>query len=139
MADVEGLDELLGALDSLTLTERKKVIAKTLRRAGTPIQEEGKRRAPRRSGKLIENIKVSVREQTAEGAEARIGVTDKAFYGRFPEHGTAHQVAKPWLGPAYDAKKEEAFGIIASDLGEFVDDGWTSGRVIDITATVVDE
>lgn len=42
----------------------------------------------------------------------------KAFYGRFVEHGTSKMAAKPFIRPAYDAKREEAMQAARTRLRE---------------------
>lgn len=126
MSDIEGLEELLEALDetALSLGEKRQLIVKALRKASEPIQEEAIARAPRLTGRLKANIGIAVTDQTAEGAEAHIGPTSKAFYGLFQEIGTIHMTGKPWLGPAYDAREDEALEIISEILGEGIEEAF---------------
>lgn len=50
------------------------------------------------------------------GAEVGISWRGNAFYGRFVEFGTSKQAAKPFLRPAFDAKKEESLTIFKEKL-----------------------
>lgn len=50
------------------------------------------------------------------GAEIGISWKGNAFYGRFIEFGTSKTAAKPFLRPAFDAKKEEALAIFKEKL-----------------------
>ena len=42
----------------------------------------------------------------------------KAFYGRFVERGTSKMAAKPFIRPAYDAKRGEAIEAARKELRE---------------------
>jgi HK97 gp10 family phage protein len=129
MADeyLQGFSELMGALDrsNLSYVDRRKLVVKSLREGGTIIQERAKELAPSRSGRLREkNIRVSVVDQTSEGAEARIGITDAGFPGKFAELGTRHQRKTPWLGPSYDEKLEAAVNHVGDTLGDGIVEGF---------------
>lgn len=124
MADVEGLDGLLKALDetSLNLVHKRKLIVKSLREAGRLVEEEGRRRIPVETGSARESMSVSVVDQTSTGAEAQIG--PRRFYPKFEELGTIHQTRRPWLGPSYDATEREAIEKIESIIGDGIEDAF---------------
>lgn len=125
MADdsrIVGVDHLLSQLDKLSLTEGKQIIARSLRRGPQLIAEEAARLAPKLTGKLSENIVVSVQEQTATHAIARVGPARSAFYGRFAEYGTEKMQEEPFLEPAFEAKKDEAVAAIAEDLARLIEE-----------------
>lgn len=124
MADIEGLHELLDALEetSINLVDRRKLIAKALRAAGKLVSAEAQRRIPVDTGAARASMSVSVIEQTAQGAEAQIG--PKLFYVKFAEFGTSRQTARPWLGPAYDATEDDAFEKIAEILGDGIEESF---------------
>jgi HK97 gp10 family phage protein len=117
--DVEGFDELFNALEEtkINLTQKRKLLAKGLRGAGKIVEDEGRRRISVLTGRARESMSTAVVGQTATGAEAQIG--PKMFYPKFPEYGTSHQPGRPWLGPAYDSKVDEA----VDKFGEIVGDG----------------
>lgn len=122
---VEGLQDLLKSMDGIQLTRRKTIIAQSLRKAGQPILNRGKELAPddpeTPQSRIEESMAISVNDQTAEGAVARIGPTKRGFPGIFPEIGTAHQPQKPWLGPAFDDAVDEAYDILAEELGAAIE------------------
>lgn len=126
MADLEGFDELLKALDEMpaALGQKRKLIVKSLRKAAAPVRDKGESNAPELTGRLKDNIGISVVDQTATGAEARIGPTEPGFYGLFEEIGTAHQLAQPWLGPAFDETVEQAVKILSDELGKGIEDAF---------------
>jgi HK97 gp10 family phage protein len=37
------------------------------------------------------------------------GDITKAFYGKFSEYGSSHEPARPWIRPAFDESKDEAY------------------------------
>lgn len=127
---VVGLDELLDALDetALNLTEKRKAIASALRKGGKVIQKRAEQTAPVKKGQLRVRLGVAVKDQTASGAHARIGVRDIGFYGKFAEYGTAHQPKTPWLGPAFEQSQEEAVEVVGETLGDEIEDAFLSGH-----------
>lgn len=128
---VEGLEELLTALDALDLgrVEKRKLIVKALRDGSKPIEEEGKSRFQStfhmRTGLALESISTSVRDQTSTGAIAEIG--PKRFYPKFGEYGTVHETSRPWLGPSFDSKVDTATGILADVLFDGIASTFYSG------------
>lgn len=124
MATVEGLQDLLNALDetSLNLGSKKKLIVKALREGAKPIEVEARQRLRKRSGAAAKSVSTSVIDQTATGAEAHTG--PRRFYPKFSEYGTIHQPADPRLGPAYDNKEEEAVDIISKVLGDGIEESY---------------
>lgn len=130
MAEVEGLQELLRALDntSLNLGGKRKLIVKSLRAGGQPILEAQKAAAPddpeTAESRIEENLGISVVEQTSEGAELRVGTKKWGFIGRFAEHGTMNQPRRAWMGPSFDNTEEQAVEIIAKVLGDGIEDAF---------------
>lgn len=132
MADevkIEGMEQLLDALAncSLNLVEKRKLIVKALRAGSKPIEDEGKLRFgtqyQMRTGLAKASISTSVLNQRSDSADAQIG--PKRFYPKFGEYGTVYQTSKPFLGPAFDAKVEEAVDIIGDVLGEGIEDSYS--------------
>lgn len=122
---VEGMADLLASMEDLPLALQKNIIVRSLRKAGEPIAEEIERRAPddpeTPGSRIAKNIKVQVSDQTATGAVARIGPTSAGFPAIFTEAGSAHQAARPFIGPAFESKKEEAVGILGEELGDQIE------------------
>lgn len=117
MADIEGLDELLSKLDGLdSLVKSKNAIARSLRAGAEPIRARAEELAPYETGRLKESMMITVGDQTATGAIAKIGPSRKGFYGTFDEFGTSHMAAHPFLKPAYDEKIDEATRIVGETL-----------------------
>ena len=117
MPDVEGLDGLLSKLEGLdSLVKRKNAIVRALRAGAEPIRARAGELAPFRTGRLKESMMITVSDQTATGAIAKIGPSREAPYGSPNEFGTAHMAAHPFLKPAYDEKVGEATRIIGERL-----------------------
>ena len=113
--EIEGLDALYERLSEMG--RKGGVIANAaLREAAEPIAEEARRRAPKISGTLRDEIKV-LNVSTKQGVKGiKVGIKNTqngpAFYSRFLEFGSSHQNAKPFLRPAFWAKRDEAKKII---------------------------
>lgn len=124
MADIEGLDAWLDAMDEVgaSLWTKRKLIAGSLRKGAVPIEEDYESRIPVLTGEAKESVSTSVIEQTGTGAEAEIG--PRKFYPKFGELGTIHQAANPQLGPAFDNNEEEALDIIWQHLGDGIEDAY---------------
>lgn len=124
--EIRGFDELLHAMQEseLTLVSRRRLIVKSLRAGGKVIEAEAKANAPVLTGELHSKISTSVIGQTAEGAEAHVGPTNKAYYGIFSEYGTSRQPETPWLGPSFDRKEQEAVETVAQVLGDGLEEAF---------------
>ena len=91
-----------------------------VKKGAQAVLDQAKLNAPVRSGSLKNDLKIKMKKKGTR-FKARIGVQkgDKAYYATFVEygHGGPHPAGPhPFLAPAFDAKKEEAFGIIKDAL-----------------------
>lgn len=137
--EVKGLKELEQKLAQLPAAVGYKALSGALMSAGNEIAKEAKRLAPKGSvehylgtkakakGKKAEpgNLRAHIRrtkvKETKYSAEVRIGWTSKAFYGQFVEFGTARQPARPFLRPAFEAKKEKALEVFKKRLAVLIE------------------
>ncbi len=126
-AIVLGLDELLRALERLPRELAAKnggPVRSALFQAGKVIREEARRRAPQgKTGNLKRAVRMRrERNPRANGhAEQYIidvrtgrkgsGKANQAYYWRFVEFGTRKAAARPFLRPAFEAKKREAVDV----------------------------
>lgn len=105
------------------------VIESILNEAAQPVLEAAQRMAPVKSGKLRAAIKAGKvkKRKGGGGYTIKIGTADKksktdAYYAPFVEfgHGGPHGPAAPhpFMRPAYDATREQAYGIIRNRLAE---------------------
>ena len=143
--EIDGMDVIIARLERTS--QNVTAVKKAAVLAGAKIlQDEIIRRAPKDSGNLKDNIAIS---QTSYGNEetVKVGPTDDAFYARFLEfgytlrarkttgstsrsksvyerRGTGGKVpAKPFIEPAYLAKRAEAKEAIAKVIREAIDSG----------------
>lgn len=110
MAVIQGLDELDRKLKRLSLEVQRKGLMKATKEGGEIIRAEMERTAPRLTGHLAENEIVSAvnSQSNAFVAIVRIGPARDAFYGQFPEFGTAFMIAEPFVMPSFQSKQKEA-------------------------------
>lgn len=123
--DVVGLDELLKKMDNLPLVLQKTLIVRSLRKGAEPIRARAEELAPddptTPGSRIKEGMMVTVTDQTADGAIAKIGPSRKAFFGQFEEYGTSRQAAEPFLRPAFDEQQDEAIRVLGEDLAEGIE------------------
>lgn len=121
MADMqlEGMDDLLRKIEDLG-RQGSKVENKALKRAGKVILEEAKNNVPVKTEKLKKGLKLSGIKNKNGSKYVLVGIqksdNSEVFYGKFLEFGTSKMAARPFMGPAYESKKEEAKEIIKEEL-----------------------
>lgn len=133
MAKRDGLsmehpEALTDALRALEVGAAESTLRQAAVAGARVIQEEVKLRAPvgdktyerkgseHKPGVLRDSILVAYDEpDSLQGVRATYLVTwsKDAFYGRFIEFGTSKMAARPFLRPAYEAKKEAAAKAVA--------------------------
>lgn len=149
--EVQGLKELEQALLEIGQAASAKALFPALMSAGLPIQKEAKKLAPKATepyyrykkkrnsnntdeesgsqkiqvqpGGLRKSIARKRLKESVLGNGANIAISwrGSGFYGRFIEFGTSKYPAKPFLRPAFDAKKEEALTIFKQKLAENIE------------------
>ncbi|MCG8670208.1 MAG: HK97 gp10 family phage protein [Pseudomonadales bacterium] len=132
---IEGLKELDEVLKKLPAKMQASSQRNSLRAAARVIQKEMKNKAPVRSrDAVVYDSRGNIREpgflknkgiiitrgrtpgNSKELYRIRVGISREAFYGMFPELGTRHQPAQPYLRPAWEEKKEEALATLVKKL-----------------------
>ncbi|MDU7250842.1 MAG: HK97 gp10 family phage protein [Clostridium sp.] len=117
--ELNGLDELIRKVQDMGKAGVR-VENAALKKAGELIVEEAKNNVPVKTEKLKKGLKVSgVRKKGGNKfvlAGIQKGDNSKIFYGKFLEFGTSKMKAQPFMGPAYESKKEEAKEIIKDEL-----------------------
>lgn len=90
---------------------RRQILAKAVKAGAEVIRDKAEQLAPRDTGQLAEteNIRVIGAESTAAEVVARIGPAKSSFYGLFQEKGTAFHPAQPFLNPALEQSRQDAF------------------------------
>ncbi len=119
----EGGDELIEKLKEMG-RRGTSAANRALRQAAEPILEEAVRNVDsklrRESGKGVAGLKVG-RIVTRGGRKVILigidrGDISEVYYMKFHEFGSSHEVARPFLRPALQAKREEAYGILRDEL-----------------------
>ncbi len=122
---IQGLSALMDSLGRLpSALDQKQILAASLRAAAAPIatrMEELAPDDPLTPGSRLAEIAVSVVQQTSEHAVAKIGPEANAELrvsqaGLGIEYGSAHEAARPYARPAFDAGKAEALDILGGEL-----------------------
>ena len=140
LQNVSGLKELQAAMKELPVNIARNVLRGAVNAGATVIREEAKTRAPVYSGSpvkgqappgtlkralyqkqirekssaLLQTFFVGVR-QGRSAKKTNKGSID-AWYARFLEFGTSKMAAKPFMRPAFEAKKEAAVQAIKDYL-----------------------
>lgn len=140
---ITGAREMEAVLRQLPQHIAKQALTKALRAAAEPILDEARALAPvgqeskgrvrlrttRRGKVAIANygkLKLSLRiatvpaSQTPHSATVAVSV-GKAFWGLFVEFGTRFMSARPFLRPAFEAKKTEALNRLGKALGDEIE------------------
>ncbi|KNF07008.1 phage protein, HK97 gp10 family [Gottschalkia purinilytica] len=116
---LEGMDELLRKLEDMG-NVGSRIENQALKKAAEPILQEAKSNVKVRTGKLKEGLKIGSVKSKNGNKYVEIGITkddtSKIFYGKFLEWGTSKMKARPFLGPAFESKKNEAKNIIKDEV-----------------------
>ncbi|MFA5305986.1 MAG: HK97-gp10 family putative phage morphogenesis protein [Candidatus Babeliales bacterium] len=115
--ETDGFQEMIDALDNMG-KEGETVFKKALNEGAKPVLDAMKRKVysvlHKRTGELQRNIKIGTVRKLKSGVYSQIvgiskGDITKAFYGKFSEYGSSHEPARPWIRPAFDESKDEAY------------------------------
>ena len=127
---VEGFAELEQALRRLPQEIAGQVLMSALRKAGKPMQTDAVQTAPRsvnpgKNGHMADIIKLRILKDANSVADVEaslwLGPDPNHFYGLFPEFGTIHQMAKPFMRPAFDRHKDETIDLLGKELWKGID------------------
>lgn len=121
--EFQGIDSLISKIDSMGKAGLK-VERTALKKAGDSILEEARDILESdghvRTGKLKKGLKVSGLKRKGNKKYINVGIqkgdNSNIFYGKFLEWGTSKMSAKPFLGPAYENKRDEAKEIIINEI-----------------------
>ncbi len=116
--ELEGMDELIKQINAIGERVATRAENKALREGAEILRQEISRRAPRKTGKLAENI-VKSGVKTKDGVKhIEVGPSKEVFYGLYQEFGTTKMTARPFIAPALSEKRSEIFGTMAGVLRE---------------------
>lgn len=126
---IAGFVELERNLRRLPMEVAGRVLARALRVAGQPMAEDAAARArrsqqPSRIGHMADSIKLrSFKTESDNDVEVNLwlGPDPDHFYGMFPEFGTIHEPARPFLRPAWDRHKEATLARFGTELGAAIE------------------
>lgn len=127
--DTKAFQQMIDALDSMG-KDGEKIFTEALDNGAAVILPVMKRKVyqvlHRRTGNLYENIKTGKVRKLKNGVYSQIvgiskGDISKAYYGKFSEWGSSHEPARPWIRPAFDESKDEAYQRIKSTIMDGVE------------------
>jgi HK97 gp10 family phage protein len=119
--ELSGMDEMLARLQKAN-NDVGAIRKKAILAGAKVIQDEIIARAPEDTGNLKRNIAVSEIQIDSDGAEyVDVGPTKgKAFYAKFLEFSTTKMKARPFVEPAFIAKRKEALAAMGEVVKEAV-------------------
>lgn len=123
--ELNGTDMILNRLEQMGKASSR-IEKKALTEGATVIIDEAKNLLEQhgniRTGKLQEGLSVSKLKRKGNKKYVQAGIqkgdNSNIFYGKFLEWGSSKMTARPFLGPAYLRKKDEAKSIIINTLKE---------------------
>lgn len=119
---VEGLSELNRRLEAVPRNLAIRALTSALSAGARVILREAKANAPRRTGALFRALRVrTARSREHQGRDAFVYFGKRTFYGRFHERGTVKMAARPFMGPALEAKAQEAVEAVRDRLARQLD------------------
>ena len=112
--------ELNGLLAGVDLALSGQALQAATLPAGELVLVEAKRRAPNRTGELINHLEVQS-SYTAHAATVVVQVADSAPGGSvrqaiFSEFGTVREAAKPFMRPAFEVSKRAAADLVLEQI-----------------------
>lgn len=132
---ITGLAELEKRLLDFPDRLAKNILAGAIRAGAAVIRDEARSKAPKDTGEMARDILIkkarggnglTFHVYVRSGKKSRLAgrkrnVSRDSFYWRFVEFGTSKMGAKPFMRPAFDAKKTEAVERIKAYLSARID------------------
>jgi HK97 gp10 family phage protein len=126
---IEGLPELKRKLLDMSEEMRQAKLEAAVLTGGQLIKNEAQVRAPVKTGTLRRSITVQISESSATSASAAIGTNlayarriEFGFNGRDKLGRLYSQPAQPYLRPAFDQERENAYREIQDALRDAIND-----------------
>jgi HK97 gp10 family phage protein len=113
---LEGFAELAERLKNLPDDVRDKTVRAAVTSGAKTIRDEAKRRVPVRTGTLRDSIAVRADRKKPDEIRVKVRLRSKGFHGRFLEFGTVKMRARPFVRPAFDAKRDDVLETIKDAL-----------------------
>jgi HK97 gp10 family phage protein len=125
---IEGLPELKRKLQNMSEEMRQAKLETAVLAGGQLIKNEAQVRVPVLTGTLRRSITVQISESNATSASAAIGTNlayaariEFGFNGRDSRGRLYSQPAQPYLRPAFDQERENAYLEIQDALRDAID------------------
>jgi len=119
---LEGAEELNQALRSISDRAGGHLLKEAAEAGAEVIRAEAQAQAPKDTGLLSQSLTDEPKRLQVGRAQIDIGPGKEAWYGQLLEKGTSKMPAKPFLRPAFDAKKDAAIEAVRNILRRLVDD-----------------
>lgn len=126
---ISGFDELEKALADLPKATERSVLRRVAKKALEPILDRAQQLVPVDEGRLRDSIVIGTRltsrarradrQEPREGVRLFVGTANRNAVPR--EFGTVRSRATPFMRPAWDGEKHNAFKIVLTDLGDEVE------------------
>jgi HK97 gp10 family phage protein len=110
---IQGIDAIIHNLDVLEEAVLDGVLD-AVKQAGEKVRQRVSDKAPKRTGKLKQNIIGKYVRKGKDGAWGRIGGNKSVWYGIFPEIGAYGHGKKPYLFPALQENYSNIIKIVGS-------------------------
>lgn len=128
IVEIEGVSDLLTALEELPKATNTNVQKRALMRAAEPIENSAKQNAPVLTGKLRDKIDISTKLSSSQKSGYEKSSKVEIYIGPAPlvqaiteEFGTYRTKPHPFMRPAWAENKEEALRLIKEDLAEEIE------------------
>jgi len=105
-------------IQQLTSKMGKAALVEAVKAGAEIIRVDASARAPKKTGFLSKHIDKRVSERKTGQVTVDVGPTKKAWYGLFPELGTKHFPASPYLRPAIDENQDRVVAAVKSRLNQ---------------------
>jgi HK97 gp10 family phage protein len=120
---VEGLSDLVEALEDLKKATATNVKKRALIDAAEPLRADAERYAPRQTGRLASTIAVSTKLSRSQSGEKESKV--EVYIGPasmtraiVQEFGSIYQSPRPYMRPAWDKNKKDIPSAVGASLWE---------------------
>jgi HK97 gp10 family phage protein len=116
---IDGIKDLHRKLDALEDSVRRDTMAAAVLAGLQPIRNAAQVFVPVKTGNLRRSIQTRILESNKYGASGVVGTN--LTYARPVEFGTSNRPAKPYLRPAFDQERENAFEEVQIVLREAIE------------------
>ena len=123
MIELKGFQEMIDTLEKMDKAGDG-IFKQALNEGIKPVIVALKHRVPVLTGKLRDSINIGKVRKGKTGTYSQITGPRGEWYGKFSEFGTSKEPARPWLRPAFDESKEEAFQTIEKVMSDGIENAF---------------